>query len=178
MANIDNAAIADRWLVEVETMSVDLDALHVGDWMDAPLPAITPRTSISTALRVLREHGAPVLAVLDGARFVGLVDETSLLRFTPSEATTLDVYELRAALEKLAVARAARPVGEAVAPNTPLAAAVAAMSRACAQVMPVMEGGRLVGLLPWTRILAAASGQAASPNRNASGTAGAARRDV
>jgi len=85
------------------------------------------------------------------------------------------VYEVRAALEKLTVARAARPVAEAVAPDTPLAAAAAAMYRACAQVMPVMEGGRLVGLLPWTRILAAASGEAAaSPDRDA----GAARRDA
>jgi len=156
-------------------MSVDLDAAHVGDWMAVPLPAITPRTSISTALRLLREHGATALAVLDGTRFVGLVDEKALLRFTPSEATTLDVYEVRAALEKLTVARAARPVAEAVAPDTPLAAAAAAMYRACAQVMPVMEGGRLVGLLPWTRILAAASGEAAaSPDRDA----GAARRDA
>jgi acetoin utilization protein AcuB len=126
--------------------------------MAVPVLAITPKTGIATALRLLREHGAGALPVLDGARFIGLVDEAALLRFTPSEATTLDVYELREVLERLPVARAIVQT-ETVAPGAPLSAAVAAMCRARARVLPVVDKGRLVGLLPWTRLLAAASGE-------------------
>jgi acetoin utilization protein AcuB len=129
----------------------------VRDWMAVPVPAITARTGIATALRLLREHGAQALPVFDGSQFVGLVDEASLLRFAPSEATTLDVYELRDVLDRLTVARATAPT-EAVGPDAPLAAAAAAMRRSRAQVLPVIDRGRLVGLLPWTRLLAAVSG--------------------
>jgi acetoin utilization protein AcuB len=146
--------------VEVDDMERSFIDDRVGDWMALPLPAITPRTSIGTALRLLREHRAQALPVLDGVRFVGLVDETSLLRFTPSEATTLDVYEIREVLDRLTVDRAAARA-EAVAPDAPLRDAAAAMGRARARVLPVMVGDRLVGLLPWTCVLAAASGEPA-----------------
>ena len=139
-------------------MTVSFAAGYVRDCMALPVPAIASKTGIATALRLLREHRAEALPVLDGACFVGLVDEAALLRFTPSEATTLDVYELREVLERLTVARATVRT-EAVAPGAPLSAVVAAMCRARARVLPVVEKGRLVGLLPWTRLLAAASGE-------------------
>jgi acetoin utilization protein AcuB len=137
-------------------MAVSFVDGRVRDWMAAPLPAITRKTGIATALRLLRENGAQALPVFDGARFVGLVDEASLLRFTPSEATTLDVYELREVLDRLTVARATARA-EAVAPDAPLSTAAAAMGRTRTRVLPVMDGDRLVGLLPWTRLLAAAA---------------------
>ncbi len=139
-------------------MSVDPSPSCVRAWMSAPLPAITPRTTVATALRLLREHQAPALPVCDQDRFLGLVDEKALLRLTPSEVTTLDVYELRDVLERLTVARAVAPAPVAVTPETPLADAAGAMSRAAAAVVPVLDGGRLVGLLHWTAVLAATAG--------------------
>ena len=146
-------------------MSIDLNDARVREWMAAAVPAITPRTTIGTALRLLREHRATVLPVLEESRFVGLVDEKALLRFTPSEATTLDVYELREVLDRMTVGRATAPASATVTPDTSLSTAAAAMRLACAQVLPVMEGDRLVGLLPWTRVLAAASGDAPRAER-------------
>ncbi len=148
-------------------MMVNLNSARVRDWMAAPLPAITPRTTVATALRLLREHCVAAVPVLDGTRVVGLVDEKSLLRFTPSEATTLDVYELREVLDKMTVARALTPVSTAVGPDTPLAAAAVAMRLASAPVLPVMDGDRLIGLLPWTRVLAAATGEPPSDGLSA-----------
>ena len=133
---------------------------RVRDWMAVPVPVITPRTGIGTALRLLREHGAQALPVVDGRRFVGLVDEASLLRFTPSEATTLDVYEMRDVLDRLTVARAMARA-EAIAPDAPLASAAAAMRRAGSRVSPVMDGrGGSWDSLSWTGLLAAISGEA------------------
>ncbi|HLJ60731.1 MAG TPA: CBS domain-containing protein [bacterium] len=151
-------------------MTRDVSKGRVRDWMAAPRPAITPRTTIATALRLLREHGSAALPVLDGAGVVGLVNETALLRFTPSEAVTVDAYELRELLDHVTVSRATTPVSAAVAPDTPLSAAAAAMRLACAPVLPVMDGDRLVGLLPWTQLLAAAAEDALRGNRP-SGTA-------
>ncbi len=140
-------------------MSVDLRTASVRTWMTSPLPVITPRTTIATALRLLREHRVPALPVCEGSRFLGLVDERALLRLTPSEATTLDVYELRDVLDRMTVARTALRAAETVTPNTPLDEAAALMRRNAIEVLPVLDGGRLVGLLHWTALLAAAAGE-------------------
>jgi acetoin utilization protein AcuB len=120
--------------------------------MMAPVPAITPRTSVATALRLLREHRAPALPVSDGPRFIGLVDEKALLRLTPSDATTLDVYELREVLDRLTVGRVVERI-PAIAPSASLDEAKALMRSEGREVLPVLDGGRLVGLLHWTALL-------------------------
>ncbi len=136
---------------------IDLRTSRVRTRMVPPVPVITPRTTVATALRLLREHGISALPVCEGDRFVGLVDERALLRLTPSEMTTLDVYELRTELEKLTVARAMSSA-VAVTPETPLDEAAALMRRNAVEILPALDGGRLVGLLHWTALLAAVAG--------------------
>jgi acetoin utilization protein AcuB len=142
-------------------MIVDLGSTLVRDWIVGS-PVITPRTTIATALRLLREHGVPALPVWEEGCLAGLVDERALLRFTPSEATTLDVYELREVLDKMTVARAVTPAAAAVAPDTTLDTAATLMLRNAADVLPVVEDGRLVGLLTQASLLRAAVGGAAT----------------
>jgi len=115
-------------------------------------PVITPRTTVATALRLLREHDVPALPVCEGGRFVGLVRENSLLRLTPSEATTLDVYELRDLLDKLTVSHIIEPV-PAIASDASLEDAAVLMRAGRHEVLPVTDGGRFAGLLPWTALL-------------------------
>lgn len=138
-------------------MIVDLGSALVRDWM-VGAPIVTRRTTVATALRLLREHHVPALPVWENGRLAGLVDEKALLRFTPSEATTLDVYELREVLDKMTVARAMTPAG-AVAPDTPLDKAAGLMVRDAAEALPVVETGRVVGLLTRASILRAAVGE-------------------
>jgi acetoin utilization protein AcuB len=141
-------------------MTVDLSALRVRDWMVASPPVITPRTTIATALRLLREHGVSALPVWDEGGLVGMVDERDLLRMTPSQATTLDVYELREVLEKMTVARVTAPV-VGLAPDTPLADAALLMLRSARGIIPVVDAGRPVGLFTWAALLRAVAGDTA-----------------
>ena len=127
------------------------ELIRVGQRMTASVPVITPRTSVGTALRLLREHGAPALPVADGPQFVGLVNEKALLRLTPSDVTTLDVYELREVLDHLTVARVVERT-PAVTPDAPLDQAKALMLSEGREVLPVLDGGRPVGLLHWTAL--------------------------
>jgi acetoin utilization protein AcuB len=115
-------------------------------------PVITPRTTVATALRLLREHDITALPVCDGDRFVGIVGETGLLRLTPSDVTTLDVYELRDVLERMTVARIVEPV-PAISAEASLEDAAVLMRTGRHEVLPVLDGGRLAGLLPWTAVL-------------------------
>jgi acetoin utilization protein AcuB len=138
---------------------VDLSSAVVRDWTVGS-PIITCRTSIATALRLLREHGVPALPVWENNCLAGLVDERALLRFTPSEATTLDVYELREVLQKMTVARAVAPA-VSVTPDTPLDEAAKLMLRNAAETLPVVDRGRPVGLVTWSALLRAAVGNSA-----------------
>ena len=139
-------------------MALDLRSGDVRSVMVTALPAITPKTTIATALRLMREHGMSTLPMVTVAGLLGLVNEKALLRFTPSEATTLDVYELRDVLDRLTVARATQAPRAIVAPDAGLGEAAALMLRTDADVIAVMEAGRFVGLVTWCGLLAAALG--------------------
>jgi acetoin utilization protein AcuB len=143
-------------LSEDLSMCPNLSTAQVCDWLTASVPVITPKTTIATALRLLREHGVPALPVCAGTRLLGLVDERALLRFTPSEMTTLDVYELREWLDRMTVARAVVPTSATVAPYTSLAEAGATMLRMGVDAIAVVDDGCLVGLLTRNALLKAA----------------------
>ena len=144
--------------MEVKAMVVDFNASHVREWMVSSVPVITPRTTVATALRLLREHKVPALPVVADGRLLGLVDEKEMLRYTPSEATTLDVYELHDVLEKMTVGRIACPAPGAVAPDAPLGEAAQLMLSTHRDVVPVIDGGRLLGLVTSASLVAAAAG--------------------
>ena len=143
-------------------MALDLGSVRVRDWMLVSVPVITPKTSIATALRLLREHDVPALPVSGAAGFLGLVDEKALLRLTPSEATTLDVYELHEALDRMTVARLTSPARETVAPDARLDETALLMLREGVEAIAVAQDGRVLGLLTWTSVLAAAIGAPAT----------------
>lgn len=134
-------------------MNIRPRAVCVSALMTPALPVVTPQTTVGPALRLLRELRLLARPVCTGDRFVGLVGERDLLRFTPSEATTLDVYELREVVEKLTVARAVRAAPALLSPETPVEDAAVRMLSTGAEVLPVMTGGRLAGFLHWTAVL-------------------------
>ncbi len=136
-------------------MALDLGSDRVRDWMTTSVPVITPKTTVATALRLLREHGLPALPVCAENRLVGLVGEKALLRLTPSEATTLDVYELHNVLDRMAVSRATVPPRATVVSVAALNEAAALMIQAGADVIAVVDEGRFLGLLTSSALLAA-----------------------
>ncbi len=131
---------------------IALRTSSVRNAMLASVPVITPRTTVATALRLLREHDVAALPVCDGDRFVGLVDEKALLRLTPSDVTTLDVYELRDVLDRMTVARVVEPILP-ISSEASLDEAAALMRAGRHEWLPVVDGGHVVGLLPWTAVL-------------------------
>lgn len=136
-------------------MALDLGSDRVRDWMTTSVPVITPNTTVATALRLLREHGLPALPVCAENRLVGLVDEKALLRLTPSEATTLDVYELHSVLDRMTVSRATVPPRATVVSAAALDEAAALMIQAGEDVVAVVDEGRFLGLLTSSALLAA-----------------------
>ena len=135
---------------------------------------VTPRTSVSTALRLAelvrfnsvgseavhaalrlaRDNGISRLPVVEHGRLIGVVREERLLAFTPSEATTLSRHELHDALSRLTVERAVEPAIRLSA-DTPLTAAARHLLERGAHEALVVEGERLVCILTHSDLLRA-----------------------
>jgi len=139
-------------------MALALGSANVRSITLTAVPVITPKTTIATALRLMREHAISTLPVSTDAGLLGVVNEKTLLRYTPSEATTLDVYELHDVLDRLTVERATVAPRAIVTPDEGLEETATLMLRTGADVIPVMEAGRFVGLVTWCGLLAAAVG--------------------
>ena len=125
-------------------------------------PVVTVRTGVGSALRLLHEHNLPALPVVEGGRLLGLVYEKDLLRLAPSEATTLDVFELREVLDRLTVGRVLSRV-EPLDATATLQQAMLALGRSGLEAVPVMDGERLLGVLAWPALMSAFSENLAPP---------------
>jgi CBS domain-containing protein len=129
---------------------------------DAMTPSpltVTPRTTVATALRLLRDNQIGHLPVIDQGRVLGVVRAEGLLALTPSEATTLSRHEAMDLLSRLTVGRAVEPA-LTVDAATPLAEAGRALLERDAPEALVFDEGRLAGILTHSDLLRALIAQA------------------
>ena len=68
--------------------------MFVSDWMTKKVITVSPDDSISTAAKLTKEKNIKHLPVLKGERLKGLLSDRDIKQFVPSQATSLDVYEL------------------------------------------------------------------------------------
>ncbi len=128
----------------------------VRDWMTPEPTTATPDTPVLDALRLLREKGFRRLPVMDGARLTGIVTRKDLKDATPSQATTLSVWELSALLSKLTVGEImARPVVTAKEEEYMEDAALRMQERGVGGLPVLGEGGQLSGIITVSDVLRA-----------------------
>lgn len=125
----------------------------VGERMTRNPITILETASIDDGLHLMRERKVRRLPVLDASgQMVGIVSDKDLLHAAPSPATSLSVYELHYLLSKLTIKQVmSRPV-ITVTPDTPLEEAARIMADNKIGGLPVVEGGKLVGIITETDI--------------------------
>jgi IMP dehydrogenase len=104
-------------------------------------PPVAASASVGAAIDRVREHGHAGVPVVDGDRLVGFVTPMHLLR-QPLYRTVAEVM--------------ATDIAPA-APDLPIDQAYDLLTRQHADVLPVVDGGRLVGLIALTAVLEARS---------------------
>lgn len=125
----------------------------VREWMSRQPVTITQDMSITEALRVMRQREVRRLPVLDeSGNMVGIVSESDLLYASPSPVTSLSIYEMHDLLTRLKVSELMAKDVITVAPDTPLEEAARIMADSKIGGLPVVEGGRLVGIITETDI--------------------------
>jgi acetoin utilization protein AcuB len=117
---------------------------------------ITPDTSVSDAMRLMREKRIRRLPILDARhQLVGIVSDSDLLYATPSPVTSLSVWEIHDLLYKLKVEKVMTYEVKTVTEDTPLEQAARIMTDNRIGGLPVMRDKQLVGIITETDIFKA-----------------------
>jgi acetoin utilization protein AcuB len=125
----------------------------VGERMTRNPVTITEDTSIDDALHLMRERKVRRLPILDKAgHLAGIVSDKDLLHAAPSPASTLSVYEMHYLLAKLTVKKVMSSPVITVSPDMPLEDAARIMADNKIGGLPVLDGGKLVGIITETDI--------------------------
>ncbi len=121
---------------------------------------ITPETSLTDAMRVMREKKVRRLPVLDArGSLIGIVSDSDLLYASPSPVTSLSVWEIHGLLNRLTMDKVMTREVITVAEDTPLEEAARIMADKRIGGLPVMKGDKLVGIITETDIFKAFLGQ-------------------
>jgi CBS domain-containing protein len=126
---------------------------NVADWMSTPPITVTPSTSMEAAQRLMHQQHVRRLPVVADGRLVGIITWGDLRAAQPSAATTLSVYEWRALLEKVTVAACMTRDPLTVAPGASVLEAAQAMLDRKVGGLPVVEDGRVVGVITESDLL-------------------------
>ncbi len=115
---------------------------------------VTKQTTVMDALQLMQKHKFRRLPVMEGDKLIGIVTDRDLSRLTPSPATTLSAFELNYLLEKSTVADALAKNHRliTISPNAFIEEAALLMRDNNIGAIPVVDDGKLVGIITETNI--------------------------
>ena len=121
--------------------------MFVSDWMTKRVFTVSPDDSITDAVKLMREKCIKHVPVLKDEKLKGIISDRDIKEFTPSKATTLDVYELHYLLAKTKVKEVMKSKVVTTEPDVPVEEAAMIMYDQGVGCLPVMEQGRIAGII-------------------------------
>jgi acetoin utilization protein AcuB len=122
----------------------------VSERMSHPVISIAPDLPILEALNLIKRERIRRTPVVEHGKLVGIISEKDLLHATPSEATTLSVWELNYLLSKIQVKDVMTRKVITVTVDTPIEEAARLMADNKIGGLPVMRDDKLVGIITET----------------------------
>ena len=123
----------------------------VGERMTHPVLTITPDVPVQDALVRMRKDKVRRYPVTDKrGKLVGIVTDSDLLNASPSEATTLSVWEINSLLAKITVERVMARQVITVTEDATIEEAARIMAAKKVGGLPVIHNDRLVGIITET----------------------------
>jgi CBS domain-containing protein len=125
-----------------------LNQVTVREWMTTPVISVAPTAPIRAAYNLMKDTGIRHLPVLSKDELVGILSIGDVREASPSDATTLSVWEMNYLWDKLTVERVMTTKVLTVNLNEPLVNAVRLMLEHKFSSLPVVdENQHLVGIL-------------------------------
>lgn len=122
----------------------------VGERMTHPVVFVSPEMSIQDALQLMRRESIRRTPVVEGGKLVGIVSDKDLLNASPSDATSLSVWELNYLLSKITIREVMTGAVITVTEDTPIEEAARIMSDNKIGGLPVVRDGSVVGIITET----------------------------
>lgn len=129
--------------------------MRVKELISGPPISIPPETPVLEARRVMQTRAIRHLLVVEDGRLVGIVTDRDIRLNMPSPATTLSVWEVNYLLARLTVREVMTKSVIVVEPDRDAREAAALLISEKIGALPVVDGGRLVGIVTETDFLRA-----------------------
>jgi len=123
----------------------------VEERMSHPVITVSPKTPMQEAHKLMRDEKIRRLPVVDGrGKLVGIVSESDFLHASPSDVSSLSVWEMNYMLSKITVEKIMTRDVVTAAADTPLEDAARKMVDSKIGGLPVEKDGELVGIITET----------------------------
>lgn len=129
--------------------------MQVRDLMTGAPITVSPDTPMLDARHLMLSKHFRHLLVTKNDQLVGIVTDRDIRLNLPSQATSLSVWEINHLLTKLTVGQVMTQSVITVGPNRDAADAARLMLDHKIGALPVMDGGRLIGIVTETDMLRA-----------------------
>ena len=116
---------------------------------------VSPEDSFRHAMTLIRQKGIRHLPVVEAGQLVGIITDRDIRQTSPSPATSLEIHELHYLLERVKIREIMTRKVYTVTPETPIEEAARLMLEHKIGGLPVLQAGRLVGIITETDILRA-----------------------
>ena len=138
----------------IEPVSVPADSeTRVRDIMQTGIVTISAGDTLSTVEDIMTLGGLRHMPVVRGGTLVGVVSERDLLRASLSNLTGFGHEERRAFLQVVEIARVMSTPPVIISPDADIGQAARLLAEKRIGCLPVVEEGKLVGLLTETDVL-------------------------
>lgn len=125
-----------------------LERILVREWMNSPVITVPPSTPISQAHQIMKEKGIRRMPVVEDERLVGIVTIGDIREASPSDATTLSIWELNYLWAQLTISKIMTRNVITVRPEDSIIRAAQIMLEHKVGGLPVIdESGALVGMI-------------------------------
>jgi acetoin utilization protein AcuB len=124
-----------------------LSVVRVRDAMTPDPVTLPPTAHLADAVELMEARGVQHLPIVTGGALVGLLSERHVRDALPSVLTLRDPVARRRFLAATRIDQVWIPDPLTISPNESILAAIATMRAKKAGSLPVVEGGKLVGIL-------------------------------
>lgn len=125
-----------------------LENVVVSEWMSKPVITVEPSTPLKTAHQIMKDCRIRRLPVVKDGHLVGIITSGDIREASPSDATSLSVWELNYLWDQLTVEHSMTRDPVTVTPETTILDAARLMLEKKISGMPVVDPtGHVVGIL-------------------------------
>ncbi len=125
-----------------------VENIIVRDWMTSPVISVATDTPISDAHQIMKKNNIRRLTVVEDDKLVGIVTIGDIREASPSDATTLSIWELNYLWAQLTVERVMTHQTITVTPDTAIIKAAELMLEHKINGLPVVSDDmKLMGII-------------------------------